>query len=70
MRFFGIDDRVVAYVCANVSTAQEVERLMKIEGFSIEAKEDEKTTKNAGNGAVKDTVIVYLLKKGKMLTRK
>lgn len=55
------DERVCAYVCANVEVAKQVERLLGEAGYDIEGQ-------NAtGNGAAESSCIVYFLKKGKLM---
>lgn len=52
------DDRVCAYVCANVEVAKQVERLLGEAGYDIGGQNA------AGNGAAETSCIVYFLKKG------
>lgn len=55
------DERVCAYVCANLEVAKQVERLLGEAGYDIEGQ-------NAtGNGAAESSCIVYFLKKGKLM---
>lgn len=55
------DERVCAYVCANVEVAKQVERLLGEAGYDIGGQ-------NAtGNGAAESSCIVYFLKKGKLM---
>lgn len=55
------DDRVCAYVCANVEVAKQVERLLGEAGYDIGGQNA------AGNGAAETSCIVYFLKKGKLM---
>lgn len=55
------DERVCAYVCANVEVAKQVERLLGEAGYDIGGQNA------AGNGAAETSCIVYFLKKGKLM---
>lgn len=55
------DERVCAYVCANVEVAKQVERLLGEAGYDIGGQNA------AGNGATESSCIVYFLKKGKLM---
>lgn len=55
------DERVCAYVCANVEVAKQVERLLGEAGYDIGGQNA------AGNGAAESSCIVYFLKKGKLM---
>ena len=55
------DERVCAYVCANVGVAKQVERLLGEAGYDIGGQNA------AGNGAAESSCIVYFLKKGKLM---
>lgn len=55
------DERVCAYVCANVEVAKQVEKLLGEAGYDIGGQNA------AGNGAVETSCIVYFLKKGKLM---
>ena len=55
------DERVCAYVCANVEVAKHVERLLGEAGYDIGGQNA------AGNGAAETSCIVYFLKKGKLM---
>lgn len=55
------DERVCAYVCANVEVAKQVEKLLG------EARYDIGGQNAAGNGAAETSCIVYFLKKGKLM---
>ena len=55
------DERVCAYVCANVEVAKQVERLLGEAGYAIGGQNA------AGNGAAETSCIVYFLKKGKLM---
>lgn len=55
------DERVCAYVCANVEVAKQVERLLGEAGYDIGGQNA------AGNGATETSCIVYFLKKGKLM---
>lgn len=55
------DERVCAYVCANVEVAKQVERLLGEAGYDIGGQNA------AGNGAAESSCIVYFLKKGKLV---
>ena len=55
------DERVYAYVCANVEVAKQVERLLGEAGYDIGGQNA------AGNGAAESSCIVYFLKKGKLM---
>lgn len=55
------DERVCAYVCANVEVAKQVERLLGEAGYDIGGQNA------AGNGAAETSSIVYFLKKGKLM---
>lgn len=59
-----VDDKVYAWVCAMAPVAAEVENLAGNAGYDIGE------TNNIGNGGEKDSIIVYLLKKGKRVTDK
>lgn len=56
-----VDERVCAYVCANVEVAKQVEKLLGEAGYDIGGKNA------AGNGAAESSCIVYFLKKGKLM---
>lgn len=56
-----VDERVCAYVCANVEVAKQVERLLGEAGYDIGGQNA------AGNGAAESSCIVYFLKKGKLM---
>lgn len=56
-----VDERVCAYVCANVEVAKQVERLLGEAGYEIGGQNA------AGNGAAETSCIVYFLKKGKLV---
>ena len=56
-----VDERVCAYVCANVEVAKQVESLLGEHGYDIGGQNA------AGNGAVGSSCIVYFLKKGRNL---
>lgn len=56
-----VDERVCAYVCANVEVAKQVEGLLGEHGYDIGGLDA------AGNGAAETSCIVYFLKKGKMI---
>ena len=56
-----VDERVCAYVCANVEVAKQVERLLGEAGYDIGGQYA------AGNGAADSACIVYFLKKGKLM---
>ena len=56
-----VDERVCAYVCANVEVAKRVEGLLAEQGYDIGGEN------SAGNGAVDSSCIVYFLKKGKLV---
>lgn len=55
------DERVCAYVCANVEVAKQVEKLLGEAGYDIGGQNA------AGNGAAETSCIVYFLKKGKLM---
>lgn len=55
------DERVCAYVCANVEVAKQVEKLLGESGYDIGGQNA------AGNGAAETSCIVYFLKKGKLM---
>lgn len=55
------DERVCAYVCANVEVAKQVERLLGEAGYDIGGQNA------AGNGAAETSCIVYFLNKGKLM---
>lgn len=55
------DERVCAYVCANVEVAKQVEKLLGEAGYDIGGQNA------AGNGAEETSCIVYFLKKGKLM---
>lgn len=55
------DERVCAYVCANVEVAKQVERLLGEAGYDIGGQNA------AGNGTAESSCIVYFLKKGKLM---
>ena len=59
-----VDDKVYAWVCAIAPVAAEVENLAGNAGYDIGE------TNNIGNGGEEDSIIVYLLKKGKRVTEK
>lgn len=59
-----VNDKVYAWICATALVAAEVEKLAGDAGYDIGA------TNNMGNGGEEDSVIVYLLKKGKLVTKK
>lgn len=56
-----VDERVCAYVCANVEVAKQVEGLLGEAGYDIGGQNA------AGNGAAETSCIVYFLKKGKLM---
>lgn len=56
-----VDERVCAYVCANIEVAKQVERLLGEAGYDIGGQNA------AGNGAAESSCIVYFLKKGKLM---
>lgn len=56
-----VDERVCAYVCANVEVAKQVEGLLGEHGYDIGGQSA------AGNGAVDSSCIVYFLKKWKLV---
>ena len=56
-----VDERVCAYVCANVEVAKQVERLLGEAGYDIGGQNA------AGNGAAESSCIVFFLKKGKLM---
>lgn len=55
------DERVCAYVCANVEVAKQVEKMLGEAGYDIGGQNA------AGNGAAETSCIVYFLKKGKLM---
>lgn len=55
------DERVCAYVCANVEVAKQVEKLLGEAGYDIGGQNA------AGNGAAETSCIVSFLKKGKLM---
>ena len=55
------DERVCAYVCANVEVAKQVEKLLGEAGYDIGGQNA------AGNGAAETSCIVYFLKKGTLM---
>lgn len=52
-----VDERVCAYVCANVDVAKQVEGLLGEAGYDIGG------SNAAGNGAIESSIIAYFLKK-------
>lgn len=56
-----VDERVCAYVCANVDVAKQVEGLLGEHGYDIGGRNA------AGNGVTDTSYIVYFLKKGQIV---